>query len=129
MQFFGKFGKITGWRPLLEGWRPLLRGILDPPLNSHQGFGQWLKLLTNLTNLTNFLSCNSGKTQMHCKFLKLRKTNVNLYYTPTEVVSIVLFCELISMKPLLIFDTCHLISYCFVTPAKYGEFTKVSSQR
>ena len=27
--FFGKFGKIVGWRPLL-------RGILDPPLNPHQ---------------------------------------------------------------------------------------------
>ena len=30
--FLEIFGKIIGWRPLLEGWRPLLRGILVPPL-------------------------------------------------------------------------------------------------
>ena len=36
--FWGKFGKIVCWRPLLEGWRPLLRGILDPPLLSTKCF-------------------------------------------------------------------------------------------
>ena len=30
--FLENFGKIVGWRPLLEGWRLLLQGILDPPL-------------------------------------------------------------------------------------------------
>ena len=32
--FLENFGKIVGWRPLLEGWRPLLREILDPPLQT-----------------------------------------------------------------------------------------------
>ena len=32
MQFFGKFGKIVGWRPSQEGWCPLLQGIIDKPL-------------------------------------------------------------------------------------------------
>ena len=35
MQFWGKFGKIVCWRPLLEGWRPHLGEILDLPLFFH----------------------------------------------------------------------------------------------
>ena len=41
--------------------------ILGPGLNSHQSFGQWLKFVANLTNLTNLLSFNLGKIQL-CLF-------------------------------------------------------------
>ena len=36
--YFGKFGKIVCWCPLMEGRRPLLRGILEPLLNPTGGF-------------------------------------------------------------------------------------------
>ena len=38
--------------------------ILGPESNYHQSFGQWLTFLANLTNLSNLLSYNLGKTQM-----------------------------------------------------------------
>ena len=33
-----------------------------PGFNSHQSFGQWLKVLANLTNLSNLFSSNLWKT-------------------------------------------------------------------
>ena len=38
--------------------------ILGPGFNSHQNFGQWLKVLANLTNLANLYTRNLGKTRM-----------------------------------------------------------------
>ena len=37
--------------------------------NSHQSFGQWLKFLANLANLTNVLSRNLGKAPMSLRIL------------------------------------------------------------
>ena len=37
---------------------------MTKPVNSHQSFGQWLKVLANLTNLTNLFSHNLGKTPL-----------------------------------------------------------------
>ena len=45
--FLEYFGKIVGWRPLLESWRPLLPGILDPPLYSNE-IQLWSLVLTSL---------------------------------------------------------------------------------
>ena len=36
--------------------------ILGPEFNSYQSFGQWLKVLVNLTNLANLFSRNLGNT-------------------------------------------------------------------
>ena len=45
-------------------WESIRLIIFGPGFNSHQSFGQWLKFLTNLTNL---LSRNLGKTQICVK--------------------------------------------------------------
>ena len=44
-----------------ESWEIITLTITEPGFNSHQRFGQWLKCLTNLTNL---LGHNLGKTQL-----------------------------------------------------------------
>ena len=43
-------------------WESIRLIILGPGFNSHQIFGQWLKVLTNLTNLANLFTRNLGKT-------------------------------------------------------------------
>ena len=53
--------------PIWEGIRFI---ILGPEFKSHQSFGQWLKFLINLTNLTNLVSCNIGKIQF-CVMLNI----------------------------------------------------------
>ena len=42
--------------------------LIEFGFNSHQSFGQWLKCLVNLTNLTNLLGGNLGKTKMSTLF-------------------------------------------------------------
>ena len=45
-------------------WESIRLIILGSRFNSHQSFGQWLKCLDNLSNLTNLLGHNLGKTQL-----------------------------------------------------------------
>ena len=47
--------------PIWESTRLIILGL---GFNSHQSFGQWLKVLANLTNLANLFTCNLGKTPM-----------------------------------------------------------------
>ena len=54
-------GKYQAYNPIWESIRLI---ILGPGFNSQQTFGQWLKFLTNLTNLTKLLSHSLGKTQL-----------------------------------------------------------------
>ena len=53
----------TQW-PIFESIRLI---ILGPGFNSHQSFGQWLKVLANLTNLANLFTRNLGKTPLFGK--------------------------------------------------------------
>ena len=50
----------TQW-PIWENIRLI---ILGPGFNSHESFGQWLKVLANLTSLINLFSHNLGKTPL-----------------------------------------------------------------
>ena len=45
-------------------WESIRLIILGPRFNSHQSFGQWLKILANLPNLANLVSCYLGKTPL-----------------------------------------------------------------
>ena len=45
-------------------WKSIRLILLGPGFNSHQSFGQWLKVLANLTNLANFFTCNLGTTPL-----------------------------------------------------------------
>ena len=47
--------------PILESVRLI---IVGPGFNSHQSFGQWLKVLANLTNLANLFTRNLRKTPL-----------------------------------------------------------------
>ena len=42
-------------------WERIRLIILGPGFNSHQSFGQWLKVLVNLANLTNLFGYILGK--------------------------------------------------------------------
>ena len=50
--------------PILESIRLIIAG---PGFNSHQSFGQWLKVLANLTNLANLFTRNLRKTTLFGK--------------------------------------------------------------
>ena len=45
-------------------WESIRLIILGPGFNSHQSFGQWLKVLANLANLANLFTRNLGKTPL-----------------------------------------------------------------
>ena len=45
-------------------WEIIKHITLGPGFNSHQRFGQWLKVLTYLPNLANLFTLNLGKTPL-----------------------------------------------------------------
>ena len=58
-------------------WESIRLKILGPRFNFHHSFGQWLKVLANLTDLTNLFSRDLGKTPM--TGIAIEITNFSLF--------------------------------------------------